>query len=210
MDNIKQSRKKSQLGVAVIFIIVTIILAFNLENSRLVMFLLFGMAFGLVLQRSRFCFTSAFRDPIILKMYTMVNYVLLSLLVGVVGVYFLQIIYSIQGKELTGLSAVTPFSPLTMIGATLFGIGMVLAGGCASGTLVRISEGTKLHFLSFIFFVLGSILGGGFTGIIEPAFSNLKVRLYLPEMFGWTGALIIQVLIIMMIYFTCKKIKNKK
>lgn len=207
MKNYKNKRKKSQVPIALILIVLVLLFAINLNNGRLVMFLLFGLAFGIILQRSRFCFTSAFRDPVILKVNTMANYVLLTLTISVIGIYIINFIYSIQGKELVGLTAVYKFSFLTIVGAVLFGIGMVLASGCASGTLVRIGEGTKLQFISFIFFVLGSILGGGLMGVISPIFNNSGVKLFLPDMFGWNVSLLIQLSLIGLLYLIFKKKK---
>ena len=37
----------------------------------------------------------------------------------------------------------------------MFGIGMVISGGCASGTLMRVGEGFTMQILSLVFFYCG-------------------------------------------------------
>lgn len=45
------------------------------------------------------------------------------------------------------------------IGAVMFGIGMQLGGGCASGTLFTAGGGSSKMILVLVFFILGSVLG---------------------------------------------------
>lgn len=45
------------------------------------------------------------------------------------------------------------------IGAAVFGIGMQLGGGCASGTLFTAGGGSSKMILVLVFFILGSVLG---------------------------------------------------
>ena len=55
---------KSQIPIALIITILAVIFGFYLNNQKLATFWIFGIAFGMILQRSRFCFTAGFRDPI--------------------------------------------------------------------------------------------------------------------------------------------------
>ena len=57
------------------------------------------------------------------------------------------------------MSYVVPVSFATVIGAFIFGIGMVIAGGCASGTLMRVGEGFTMQILALFFFIVGSLWG---------------------------------------------------
>lgn len=40
----------------------------------------------------------------------------------------------------------------TVVGGIIFGIGMVIAGGCASGMLMRIGEGFEMHLITLVGF----------------------------------------------------------
>lgn len=57
--------KKVQIAQAVVCLVAVTALGLYLSqgNVRLGLFWMFGILFGIVLQRSRFCFTAAFRDP---------------------------------------------------------------------------------------------------------------------------------------------------
>lgn len=98
--------------------------------------ILCGLLLGFVMQRGRFCITGAFRDLYIAKNNKMFIALLIAITVQSVGFFAL--------KEWGGLS-VEPAEKLAIIavlvGAYLFGIGIVLAGGCATGTWYRAGEG---------------------------------------------------------------------
>lgn len=202
--------KKSQLPIAFILIIFICIFTFFIHDSKLINYLLFGIGFGIILQKSRFCFTAAFRDPILTKTSTLSNALLLSVAIGSAGVAILNFIYLSQGKKLIGIDAVYPLSFLTIIGGVLFGIGMVIAGGCASGTLVRMGEGLKLNFISFFFFLIGAILGAGLMGYLDPLFQKGKITIFLPDRIGWIPSIIFQFGMIFIAYISIKKLKNRK
>ena len=53
---------------------------------------------------------------------------------------------------------VSPVSMSVMIGAFIFGIGMQLGGGCASGTLYTVGGGSARMIVTLVFFCLGSLI----------------------------------------------------
>lgn len=53
---------------------------------------------------------------------------------------------------------VNPVSMSVMIGAFIFGIGMQLGGGCASGTLYTVGGGSARMLVTLFFFCLGSLI----------------------------------------------------
>ena len=90
------------------------------------------------------------------------------------------------------------------------GIGMVIAGGCASGTLMRVGEGFAMQMLALVFFVIGSLWGAKDMG-----WWNLNViadapRVFLPDIFGWLGALVLQLLVIACLYVAADLWERKK
>lgn len=94
-----------------------------------------GLLFGFVLQRGRFCMNSAFRDILVLKDYTLLKAVVIALIVEMIGFHAMATVGIIH------LNPKPLFWGANIIGGFLFGIGMVLAGGCASGTSYRVGEG---------------------------------------------------------------------
>lgn len=200
-----RKEKPSQIPYALILMACLIGFAFYLKDSKLILYWIFGIAFGMILQRSRFCFTAAFRDPVLTGSTSITRAVLLTISLATIG--FAAYKYINPEVAMAGVSSI---SILTAIGAILFGIGMVIAGGCASGTLMRFGEGFEMQWLSFIFFVLGSGIGSWAMNYLEPAVEPMAVKIYLPDMFGFVGAFIVQFVIILAIYILALKWQMKK
>ncbi len=125
-----------------------------------------GVLFGFVLQRGRFCMNSAFRDAILLKDNVLLKTVFIALLVEMVGFAIMDSV---------GAIAINP-KPLwwgaNLLGSFVFGIGMVLAGGCASGITYRTGEGM----VGAMTAVLGLATAGYFTsgGFLKSFKANLQ------------------------------------
>lgn len=97
--------------------------------------LIIGIIFGIVLQRGRFCMNSAFRDILVLKDYTLLKAVSLAIFIEMILFHLMDIL------EIIDISP-KPFAwGGNVLGGFIFGMGMVLAAGCASGTTYRVGEG---------------------------------------------------------------------
>ena len=121
-----------------------------------------GFGFGIFLQKGRFCFTSAFRDFFAYKDTRVLKGVLAGVLTMAGGVslaYYLGTPIDRFWLPSFGLSSV--------IGGFVFGAGMVLAGGCASGTLYRAAQGYLHFWLVLGFTIVGYI---SFAALFEPIF----------------------------------------
>ncbi|WP_233573270.1 YeeE/YedE thiosulfate transporter family protein [Leptotrichia sp. OH3620_COT-345] len=206
----KKKPLKSQIPMALVLTILIIAFGFYLNNSKLVTYWIFGIAFGMILQRSRFCFTAAFRDPILTGSTSLTRAVLLAISIGTIGFTAISFGSVLSGGKPVGLDSVEPLSVLIIIGGIIFGIGMVIAGGCASGTLMRFGEGFEMQWISFIFFILGSVIGAWVMGFLEPVFRKKEFAIYLPDYLGWIGALVFQFSIILIIYIIAVKWQTKK
>jgi len=97
--------------------------------------LIVGILFGFALQRGRFCMNSAIRDTILLNDTTLLKAVITAVLVGMVG------FATMAAFGLIKISPTPFFWGANLVGGFIFGIGMVLAGGCASGITYRVGEG---------------------------------------------------------------------
>ncbi|NLI22227.1 MAG: YeeE/YedE family protein [Clostridiales bacterium] len=206
----KKKRNQLPIGILVFVIMIAIGLLLSLRSGQLGMFWLFGGCFGFILQKSRFCFTASLRDPCITGSTSITKAVLIAFAITTVG--FTAIKYSAfaAGLPIPGQSYVMPVSLATVVGGVMFGVGMVIAGGCASGTLMRVGEGFAMQMLALVFFVIGSLWGAKDMG-----WWNLNViagapRVFLPDVFGWFGALVIQLLIIGCLYVAADLWERKK
>ncbi len=132
----------------------------------LVVGLIIGAIFGFILQRGRFCMNSAFRDIILLKEFKLAKAVVVSLAVLMVGFAIFAF------GEVIDL-APKPFKPWgAIVGGLIFGIGMVLAAGCASGTTYRVGEGMMGSFVAAIGLTTGAMMTK--FGILSQAMKDLQ------------------------------------
>lgn len=94
-----------------------------------------GAVLGFVMQRGRFCVTGMIRDIFTQKTWRGFNALLIVIAVHAVGLAVLSSAGVIDAQADT-------FAPLAVvIGGVIFGMGIILAGGCASGTWYRSGEG---------------------------------------------------------------------
>lgn len=151
----------------------------------------FGALFGVVLQRSRFCFWCIFRDWFAERDPRGMLGILAALATGAIGytAVFGMWLPDPSGGRLPPDAHVGPVSLTLAGGAFLFGLGMALSGSCVSAHLYRLGEGA-----------FGSLiaLAGAFCGFILGflAWNSLYlVELYrarviwLPQSLGYGGAL---------------------
>ena len=76
-----------------------------------------------------------------------------------------------------------PVGVPVLVGAFIFGIGMQLGGGCASGTLFTVGGGNTRMVVTLLFFIVGSLLGtahSAFWGSLPTFPATSLVRLYGP------------------------------
>jgi uncharacterized membrane protein YedE/YeeE len=120
-------------------------------------FAVLGVGFGIVLQRSRFCFNSAFRDLLQFRSGRTMKGVIVGMAVATAG--FGLRMYDMLPNSFLGPIApeahAIPLSVALAIGGVLFGTGMVIAGGCTSGSIYRMGEGYVASWVAFV-----GILGG--------------------------------------------------
>ncbi len=156
-----------------------------------------GIAMGLTLQRARFCFTASMRDPVLTGSTSLTKAVVAGLAVGTVGFTAVQLGAYFKTGQLADamkLAGLEPVGLHTVVGGFLFGLGAVIAGGCASGTLMRMGEGFLQQWLVIPFFILGSALGA-VTWPLWKAALHVKPTggVYLPmALGGFVPALLLQ------------------
>jgi hypothetical protein len=116
-----------------------------------------GTIAGVVLYHAAFGFTSAWRALIWHRRGAGVRAQMLMLGLGCLAFVPLLSFGSLSGHPLRG--SVAPLSVAVVAGAFLFGIGMQLGGGCASGTLYAVGGGSTRTVVTLAFFIIGSLVG---------------------------------------------------
>ncbi len=176
----------SLAGLAVVYL-----LALSADAAWPV-FWVVGIAFGAICQRSRFCFVAGFRDLFLMRQGRMLRGIIAGLAVATAG--FAMVMATIVPNPGSGVlpsdAHILPLGIATVLGGLLFGYGMVIAGGCVSGSLYRMGEG-----------YIGSwvAIGGVLIGLYalnrtwnwwwDNQISN-DIIAWIPTSFTYTGAIV--------------------
>jgi len=116
-----------------------------------------GAALGFVLYHASFGFTSSWRSMVKERRGAGIRAQMLML--AVASAIFLPLIAAggVFGQPVIG--AIAPVGVSVMVGAAVFGLGMQLGGGCASGTLYTVGGGSIRMLVTLFFFIVGSVIG---------------------------------------------------
>ena len=181
--DVLRKQKKNQPLLGVIILLVGILLAVvydELDYSIRSGFLIFGLVIGIIMQRTRFCFVRAFREPFMTGDGGASKAVALAVIISVIGFSILK--WSDMKDWESQVFAGFWFGSL--VGGIIFGIGMSLTGGCASGTLWRAGEGHIKLWIALIAFALS---GSYFREWLAISGWSMKLGepLFIPDLIGW-------------------------
>lgn len=212
-SSVNRKPKKNQIpfGFLTVAFIIVVAIFLNVKASSTVSFFwITGSIFGFILQKGRFCFTASMRDPYLTGSTSITRAVIVAFAVTTIGFTAIKYGYAVADLPVPGMSYVVPISPATFIGAFIFGIGMVIAGGCASGTLMRVGEGFIMNMIAFLFFIVGSLWGAHDFGWWKEVFISKGPSVFLPDIFGWLGAVVLQLLVLLALYVLAEKYEKKR
>lgn len=116
-----------------------------------------GALMGIVLYFAAFGFTQAWRVFISNRRGAGLRAQMVMLAVGVMLFFPFLAQGTLFGNPANGF--VSPPGLSVVLGAFIFGIGMQLGGGCASGTLFAAGGGNTRMFVTLLFFIIGSVVG---------------------------------------------------
>ena len=157
----------------------------------------FGLVIGVIMQRTRFCFVRAFREPFMTGHADATKAVAIAVVISTVGFTWLKW-SDIKDWDVFVRDS---FWLGSLLGGFIFGVGMSLAGGCASGALWRAGEGhIKLWVAIACFALSASYFRVWLTdsGRVE----RLGEAVFLPDYIGWEMALGV-VVALMAIWYVC-------
>lgn len=124
--------------------------------ADLIIALFFGLAYGVVLQRSGFCFARAAFELFLLRSRDAFSGIIAGMVVATLGFALITGIRGQLGLPVTLHLLILPFGIGTVLGGVLFGIGMTLAGMCAAGTLQRLGEGYTVAWITAVGVVIAA------------------------------------------------------
>ena len=150
-------------------------------ESVLLLAAVIGFIFGAIMQRTGFCTMGAVTDLVSVQDSTRLRQWALAIAVSVGGCAVLQQAGLINLSKTIYLSS--RFNPVSiLVGSFIFGVGMVLAAGCSSKTLVRVGEGNLKALV--VFMALG--LSAWMT--LKGVFGVLRVNTVDRVSVQWAGS----------------------
>lgn len=125
-----------------------------------------GIAFGVLLQRTQFCFNSGFQNIFLQKNFRFLAALLIAVSIQAVGFFVLAHfgIIRIPDHKVSILAA--------LVGGFLLGSGMVICGYCASESWVRTGEGGVAPLLVLLAFSI--TMACGYSGPLRRPLSALS------------------------------------
>jgi len=143
-DEEKRNKIWAFIITGVLILISMLYYSVNMYYIYLIVYIWFGFAYGMMLQYGRFCFASASRDLFAAGVPRMAVGIMIALV-------FFSLVQAFLASTNMSTFHPAPFGIHMLISGVIFGIGMVLAGGCASGSLYKIGEGNATSILAVIF-----------------------------------------------------------
>ncbi|WP_441366938.1 YeeE/YedE family protein [Acinetobacter lwoffii] len=158
MSVIVAASQRSNISVwaAFILLIIGTIGAYQIVGLNQALLFLIGGALGMTLYHASFGFTSSWRVFIKERRGRGLRAQMIMLALAVLLFFPALGAGELFGNPVKG--NVNPVSMSVMIGAFIFGIGMQLGGGCASGTLYTVGGGSARMLVTLLFFCIGSVI----------------------------------------------------
>ena len=144
-----------------------------------------GLALGVSLYHASFGFTSAFRVFLADGQGAGLRAQIVMLALACALFFPALAAGRLFGAPVHG--NVEPLGVSLIVGSFLFGVGMQLGGGCASGTLFAVGGGSVRMVLTLLFFIVGSVVGVAHLPFWAalPGIQGISVV----RSFGWPSAL---------------------
>lgn len=209
----RPSLPSSQYTMTAIGLIAAVLLSvaiFNQADLEQTMTMWVGLLLGYTLFHARFGFTSAFRRLLsvgngeALRAHMVMFAVVCTLFAPILSMGL-----GFFGNDPSGY--VSPVGTSVVVGAFIFGVGMQLGGGCASGTLYAVGGGRSAMFITLLAFIVGSVLGSwhwNFWVNETPSFE--AISLATSTDLGYFGAWAVQMIVFAAIFGLTFFIRKKR
>ena len=195
---------------AIISAIILSVASYHYAGFSQGMLLWIGLLLGFTLFHARFGFTSAFRIFLAVGNGQAIraHMILLASATTLFAIIFATK-FSLFG--MTPVGNISPVGTSLIVGSFIFGIGMQLGNGCASGTLYNVGGGRSEMIITLLFFVVGSVIGAwhyDFWMNDMPAFP--AVSLAETTGFGYFGGWLLQMILFIGIFLFTLRYEKKR
>ncbi|WP_233864314.1 selenium metabolism membrane protein YedE/FdhT [Paraburkholderia adhaesiva] len=178
----KQPQWQFRAGVLVFSAALAGSLALAFGAQKLGLAAVFGIAFGVLIERAQICFTSAFRDMWITGRTTMARAIVLGMAASAIGIF--------SYVQLGVAPKIFWAGPNAIIGGVLFGFGIVIAGGCETGWMYRAMEGQVHYWWVGVGNIVGATVLASLWDRVAPVLALDYPKVNLLNALGPMGGLI--------------------
>lgn len=206
---------KDCLGIIIVLALSFIVNA-SIEDvqggTALSLSLWLGLAFGAVLQRSRFCFYCVSRDFIELKDAKGLLGIITALIVGTIGYHLIFGAFLLEpvAPRLPPNAHIAPVSWVLILGSLSFGFGMAIAGSCISAQLYRLGEGLLSAIFAFLGIIIGFVLAFLSWNYLYLSSIQQAPLIWFPHYFGYQGSIIVQILLLTILALVLVKLHKQQ
>lgn len=167
---------------------------------------LIGAAVGNIFYRSDYCMSGMFRDIFILRSASLLRSLFFTASASMIFFFILRKAGTINNYPPPSYGHT---SIATITGGLIFGIGMVLAGGCVVGTLYKLAKGNIVNLAAFVGIIAGSLIYAEIHPFVEDLRKDTVIikTVLIPQSFPLLEPVIIPVLFTsaIMLYIKWKK-----
>ncbi len=186
---------KARIALAASIVAMLLIAAWFIHaggNPNLAMSIVLGASFGIVLQRSRFCFFCNFRDWFDGGDPRGLQAILMALGVGAIGyaIVFGAWLPDPATGRLPPDAFIGPISLALPIAGLVFGAGMAISGSCISAHIYRLGEGSPTAPFALAGTFLGFIVGFATWNPLYLELISQGSVVWLPRHLGYAGTLL--------------------
>ena len=163
-------------------------------GESLTLSVLLGAGFGVLLQRSRFCFFCVTRDFLEGRDARGLLGIIAALAIGTLGYHLIFGLFvpDPAAGRLPPDAHIGPVSWVLALAAFAFGVGMSLSGSCISAHLYRLGEGATGSIAALAGVLIGFGLGFATWNTLYLAAIDRAPVLWLPAITGYGGSVLVQ------------------
>lgn len=199
-------RNRGAVFVAVALMALLAIVVGDAYGWRRAALVVVGGLLGIALYHASFGFTAAWRAFVFERRGAGLQAQMVMLAIAVAIFFPLLGAGEIFGQRVGGF--VFPVGVSVAVGAFLFGVGMQLGGGCASGTLYTVGGGNTRMVLTLAAFVTGSLLATFHLPwwFDQPSLGAISLVAWL----GWAPALIANLAVFALIFLIVGRLSTRE
>jgi uncharacterized membrane protein YedE/YeeE len=190
-------------GIISLFLIIFLSLSYGWRQGAL---LVVGLVAGMALYHAAFGFTAAWREVISSGRSSGLRAQMIMM--GLTVMFFTPLIALGEFGGISLRGNVAPLNIAVIWGAFVFGIGMQLGGGCASGTLFTVGGGNARMLVTLASFIIGSVIGSWHWAAWQdaPGFEPVV----LSQSFGVLPAILISMLMFSLVWYLAAAYERRR